>query len=392
MNSKGPLGRVFSTRHLRPSDLDWHVLVIALVLLVTGMVFVHGLATSAAGELGGDVSYAAHRQKVLLTAPALLLGLLLRREWVRRNAAWIYAASIFLLVAVYLVGEERNNAQRWIQLPRFDLQPSELAKIAMIVALARALASNRMLRARQWVLPMAVAGLPLLLVASQPDLGTAMTLVPVTVGMFYLAGARGPILAGLCALGLAGGFVAREADLVRDYQMERVETWIETYSPNELIASRDGAAFHLYHARVVAGNGGLFGRGLGRGVASETGLLPERDSDSIFMVLAEEGGFVGAAGIVFLYAMMSFLLLLSASGLRDRFARLVVGGVGIYFAAHLVINVSVNIGLLPMTGLTLPLFSTGGSSLLATFLALGLAVGMAAHKESSLDQDAVRSY
>ncbi|HIF41758.1 MAG TPA: hypothetical protein EYQ74_11745 [Planctomycetes bacterium] len=392
MSSTSPLGRVLSTRHLRPSDLDWHVLVIAFVLLASGMMFVHGLSTGAAGEFGGDISYVAHRQKVFITAPAVVLGLLLRREWVRRNAGWIYGASILLLVAVYLVGEERNNAQRWIQLPRFDLQPSELAKVAMIVALARVLSLNRMARAHQWVLPLAVAGLPLVLVAGQPDLGTAMTLVPVTVGMFYLAGARGPILAGLCALGLAAGFVAREADLVRDYQLERVETWIETYSPDELITSRDGAAFHLYHARVVAGNGGLLGRGLGNGVASKTGLLPERDSDSIFMVVAEEGGFVGAAGIVVLYIMMSTLLLLSASGLRDRFARLVVGGVGIYFAAHLLINVSVNVGLLPMTGLTLPLFSTGGSSLLATFLALGLAVGMAAHKESLLDEDAFKSY
>jgi rod shape determining protein RodA len=392
MRSRNLLGRVLSTHHLRPSDLDWHVIVIAMVLLASGMMFVHGLSTGAAGEFSGDVSYEAHRQKVFVTAPALVLGLLLRREWVRRNAGWIYGASILLLVAVYLVGEERNNAQRWIQLPRFDLQPSELAKVAMIVALARVLTTNRMALARQWILPLAVAGLPLVLVAGQPDLGTAMTLVPVTVGMFYLAGARGLILAGLCTLGLAAGFVAREADLVRDYQMERVETWIETYSPEELIASRDGAAFHLYHARVVAGNGGLLGRGLGNGVASKTGLLPERDSDSIFMVVAEEGGFIGAAGIIVLYVMMSALLLLSASGMRDRFARLVVGGVGIYFAAHLLINVSVNVGLLPMTGLTLPLFSTGGSSLLATFLALGLAVGMAAHKESRMDEDAFKSY
>ncbi len=392
MSFKGPLGRVISTRHLHPRDLDWHVLVIALVLLLTGVTFVHGLSSAAAGELGGDVSYAAHRQKVLLSAPALLLGLLLRRDWLRRHAIWLYAGSILLLVAVYVIGEERNNAQRWIQLPRFDLQPSELAKVATIVALARVLVSNRMESASRWIVPLVVAGLPLLLVAGQPDLGTAMTLVPVTVGMFYMAGARGPILASLCLLGLAGGLVAREADLVRDYQLERVETWLETYSPDELIASRDGAAFHLYHARLVAGNGGWMGRGLGRGVASETGLLPERDSDSIFMVVAEEGGFVSAAGIVLLYVLMSVLLISSAAGLRDRFARLVVGGVGIYFAAHLIINVSVNIGLLPMTGLTLPLFSTGGSSLLATFLALGLAVGMAAHKDSSLDQDAFRSF
>ncbi len=392
MRRRGMLGNVLSARHLRNADVDWHVLVIAFALLVIGILFVHGLAHGAAGELSGDVAYGAHRQKVILTAPALLIGLLLRRDWLRRNAGWIYALSLALLVAVYIVGEERNNAQRWIQLPRFDLQPSELAKVAMIVALGRVLASNRLSRPGQWILPLAVAGVPLVLVAGQPDLGTAMTLVPVAMGMFYLAGARARVLGGLCVLGLTLGWVGREMEWVRDYQMERINTWVETYTPDELIASRDGAAFHLYHARVVAGNGGLLGRGLGRGVATETGLLPERDSDSIFMVVAEEGGFVGAVGVMGLYVLMSALFLFSAGGLRDRFARLIVGGVGLYFAAHLFINVSVNVGLLPMTGLTLPLFSTGGSSLLATFLSLGLGVGLAAHKDSSLDQDAFRSY
>ena len=175
-------------------------------------------------------------------------------------------------------------------------------------------------------------------------------------------------------------------------QLERIDTWVESFDDRELIASRNGLGFHTYHARTFTGNGGLYGRGLGEGVANETGLLPERDSDSIIAVIGEEWGFAGTAMVIVLYGLMVGLLMLHAAGLRDRFSRLVVGGVAIYFAAHLFINVSVNLGLLPMTGLTLPLFSTGGSSLLATFLALGLALGLSSHHERNLGGDAFRRY
>jgi len=172
--------------------------------------------------------------------------------------------------------------------------------------------------------------------------------------------------------------------------MERVDTWLDSFTPEERIAARNGAGFHTYHARVAIGNGGLDGRG--EGVANETGLLPERDCDSIFAVIAEELGFVGASVVLGLYALLVLAMMSSASAMRDRFGRLVVAGVAIYFGAHLLINVSVNLGLMPMTGLTLPLLSTGGSSLLATFLALGLALGLASHHEAALDRDAFRPY
>lgn len=385
------LSRALSPR-VRWSELDWPVLVIALLLLAVGMTFVHAVAESAANAVSQSVSFAGHRNKVAITLPMILVGLFLRPAWLRRNAGWIYAGCLALLVAVYFVGLERNNARRWIPLPKFDLQPSELAKVGLILVLARTLASNRLLSPGDWLRPLLLALVPMLLVAGQPDLGTAMTLAPVTLGMLYLAGARARAVAGLLALGLLIGWGAREAGWVREYQLERIDTWVESYTPERLIEAREGAGFHAYHARVSAGNGGVFGRGLGRGVANETGLLPERESDSLFVVIAEEGGFVGASAVILLYALLVALLMLGASGLRDRFARLVVGGVALYFAAHLVINVSVNLGLLPMTGLTLPLISTGGSSLLASFLALGLALGLAAHQELGLDQDAFRSY
>jgi rod shape determining protein RodA len=141
---------------------------------------------------------------------------------------------------------------------------------------------------------------------------------------------------------------------------------------------------------VAIGNGGYEGTGLGQGMSSIAAHLPERDCDSIFCVIAEEGGFLGAVAFLVLYLALILLLLSHAASQRDRYPRLVLAGIALYFAAHLFINTGVNLGLVPMTGLTLPLLSTGGSSLMVTFLSLGIALGLIARVEPSLDPDAFR--
>jgi rod shape determining protein RodA len=224
----------------------------------------------------------------------------------------------------------------------------------------------------------------------QPDLGTAMTIVPVVLGMLYLAGARARTLFWMVAAGVLAGVLAWQVGFLHDYQLQRIETWLETWDAPALIQGRNGPAFHAYQARVAIGNGGWFGTGLGAGVANEAAHLPERSCDSIFAVIAEEAGFVGTSGFVILYALLIVLLFNTASHIRERFSRLVVGGIALYFAAHFFINAGVNLGLVPMTGLTLPLLSTGGSSLATSFLALGLALGLSANQEPSLDQDGFR--
>ncbi len=389
---RGTFGRIVSTGHVRWSEFAWPVLLLAAGLLAAGMTFVSVMADSVSNPELGGVDYEGHRQKILVALPVFFAGLFLRPSWLKRNAALIYAGCLVLLALVPLIGDERNNARRWIQLPKFDLQPSELAKIGVILMLARVLHENPLRTGRDWLKPMLVTAVPMLLVAAQPDLGTALTMVPVLAGLLYLAGGSGRALGVLGLTAVAAGFGIWQSGLVQSYQLERIETWVESFDDRELIESRNGLGFHTYHARTFTGNGGLYGRGLGEGVANETGLLPERDSDSIIAVIGEEWGFAGTAMVISLYGLMVGLLMLHAAGLRDRFSRLVVGGVAIYFAAHLFINVSVNLGLLPMTGLTLPLFSTGGSSLLATFLALGLALGLSSHHERSLGGDAFRRY
>lgn len=388
------LERMLSLRHVSWLRLDWHVLAIALALLALGLSFVNAmdLADQESGRVGIDVvDFGRHLQKVLLTLPALALGLLLRPRWLRRNAHALYAASLVLLLLLPLLGIDRNGAKRWIQLPiGFDLQPSELAKLGLILVLARELYTCRLRRWSDWKRPALAALIPMGLVALQPDLGTALTIVPVTLGMFYVAGASAKRLGGLVLAVLASGALVFQLEWIHDYQLERVDTWLSSMSPAELIEARTGPAYHTYHARVAIGDGGWFGRGLGRGVANEAAILPERESDSIFAVIADEAGFFGTCGVLALYTLLIVLTLLSASAIRERFSRLVVCGVGLYFASHFFTNVAVNLGLIPMTGLPLPLFSTGGSSMLVTFLALGLALGLSAQREATLDEDAFR--
>ncbi len=385
--------RVFRVAHLVGLRVDWHVLILALGLLGTGLWFVSGMESADIRFDRAHVNFGSHLQKVVLVSPALFLALLIRPKWLRKNAFAFYLFTLVLLLLVPVIGEERNNARRWIPLPviGFDLQPSELAKLGLILALARVLYRARLKRWSEWGFPAVLVLIPVALVVQQPDLGTAMTIVPVSLGMFYLAGASSRRILGLLGVGLLAAVCAFQFELgVRDYQLQRIDTWLETIQAEELIAGRNGPAFHTYHARVAVGNGGLFGTGVGRGVANGAGHLPERDSDSIFALMAEESGLLGITLLMLAYVAMICAILTRASTIRERFTRLVVGGIGLYFGAHFFINIGVNLGLLPMTGLTLPLFSTGGSSLLVSFTALGLALGLAAQREATLDGDAFR--
>jgi rod shape determining protein RodA len=394
--SKPWFDRVLSLRDVRWFELDWHVLALAVLLLMLGLVFMSAMSDAdALHQRSKPIEFAGHVQKLVLALPAFFLGLALRPRWLRRNAFLLYSLALGLLVALFLIGSVRNGSRRWIPLPGigFDLQPSELAKIGLILALAATLYRNRLQRAKDWGPPLLIALAPMALVALQPDLGTAMTLAPITLGMLYLAGARAKII-GTFLLGIAVvAFCVVSFQIgVHDYQMQRVQTWLSGFGAQDLIDARGGPAFHTYHARVAIGNGGVLGRGIGEGVANQAGHLPERDCDSVFAVVAEESGWLGSGLILLLYALLVALIMGSAASLRDRFSRLAVGGIAIYFAAHLFINVSVNLGLIPLTGLPLPLFSTGGSSMLTTFLMLGLALGLCAHREPSLDEDSFKGY
>ena len=378
---------------VRGREFDWHVLAVATLIFLVGLMVIH--AISGAEHISGrqEVSFSGHLRKVAVAAPCFFLALFLRPRWLRRNAWLLYGLCLTLVALVPFIGVERNNARRWIDLRFYDLQPSELAKLGVILVLARVLQSNRLKRPRDWALPAALVSLPVLFILRQPDLGTAMTLAPITLGMFYLAGARGRTIAKLVLASTLLGVCAFQFQWgIRGYQGERIEVWLSSFEADELIENKHGAAFHAYHARTAIGNGEVWGQGLGEGVASRIRILPELDSDSVIAVIFEEAGFVGCGALLIAYALFIGLIFASASEMRDRFARLVVGGVGLYFAAHLFIHCGVNLGMLPMTGLPLPLVSTGGTSLLMSLTAIGLALGLSSHYERTLDEDSFKRY
>lgn len=371
--------------------LDWPILLLALALVGLGLLFVEQITAFDLLDGRATAAMDVKLKKAAVAFPALIVGLLVRPRWVRRNAYLLYGATIVLLLLVPIIGDARNGARRWIQLPGgFDLQPSEVAKLGLIVALARSLYRTRLRQWNEWITPATLALLPIALVAAQPDLGTALTIVPVTLGMLWLAGARTRSLIGLVVVGAALGLAAWKFEWVQGYQKKRIDTWARCLDNETLIANRNGAAFHPYMARVVIGNGARLGTGFGRGVANQTGHLPEDECDSIFAVIAEEGGFVGATALVFFYLLFCGLLVVSAARTRERFSRLVIAGSGLYFAAHFAVNTGVNLGLLPMTGLPMPLISAGGSSLMASLALLGLALGLSARAEPTLDSDSFR--
>ena len=385
---------ILSLRAVRWFELDWHILAIAGGLLALGITLVRAMAEADDAMDRQGVDFGGHVEKILVALPMLLVALAVRPRWLRRHAFLPYAGCLVLLLLLPFIGTVHNGARRWFHVPGvgFNLQPSELAKIGLILALARVLYRNRLRALGDWGPPLALALVPMALVARQPDLGTALCFVPITLGMLYLAGARASVLLRfLACAALIGGLAYQLQWGVKGYQRQRIDTWLEGFEARDLVAAKNGAAFHSYHARVAIGNGGVTGTGIGKGVANRTGALPERDCDSAFALLAEELGFLGTAAVVLLYALMIALLMGSASAIRDRFSRLAVGGIGMYFASHLFIHAAVNMGLIPMTGITLPLFSTGGSSLLATFLGLGLALGLASNREPSLDKDSFQA-
>ena len=216
-----------SVRHLLGLGVAWHVLALALFLLACGLVFIQGMEDADLTFGRAGVDFGNHVKKVVLTLPALAVGMLVRPRWLRRNSWILYVLSIVLLLLVPVIGEERNNARRWIPLPvGFDLQPSELAKLGLILALAAALYRSRMKTWGEWALPSLIALLPMGLVVLQPDLGTAMTIVPVALGMFHLAGARTPRIVAIVGAGVLAAFLAWQLELVRPYQVQRIDTWL----------------------------------------------------------------------------------------------------------------------------------------------------------------------
>ncbi len=278
----------------------------------------------------------------------------------------IYIGMLALLVYVMLFGTVQMGARRWIPLKIVNLQPSEFAKIAVALVLAKFFGENR--GAPQWTdlgIASALTLLPLALIAKEPDLGTAVTLLPVLIAVAYLAGMRMRILGVLCLGLLLAAPVAWKFGL-KDYQKSRISTFLD---PSQ---DAKGAGYQQIQARITVGSGGLSGKGFKKGTQGQLRFLPVAHNDFIFSVLAEEQGFAGVLVALGLYLFVILRALEAARLAQDRLGSYLVLGVLASFTFQVIYNITMSAGLAPVKGLTLPLMSYGGSSMVATLAGFGL--------------------
>jgi rod shape determining protein RodA len=285
---------------------------------------------------------------------------------------WIEAAYIFYwfavisLLLVLILGDETKGAKRWIKLGVLSYQPSELAKLAVLLVLARYIGSRtvELFYLGRFFFILAMLGLPLFLILKQPDLGSALLLVPVSIIVLYVGGIHYRWLLWMSLMGLASCPLIWH--FLRDYQRERLLVFIDPQQDPL------GAGYNIIQSMIAIGSGGISGKGYLQGTQTQLSFIPEHHTDFIFSVLGEEWGFVGCVAVLSLYFFMLQKSLEIARKSRDREAFLLALGITGMFGAQTVINVGMAVGLLPVTGITLPFISYGGSSLLFSYAAVGM--------------------
>ncbi len=301
------------------------------------------------------------------------------KTWVK-SAYLISAVALIMIVLVTFVGHTGMGAQRWLNLGFIHIQPSELIKIALVLALARYFAwfnSVELGQFKNYIAPMLMMLVPFGLIVAQPDLGTALSLGMITVGMFYIVGANKKWFIIAAILGLLAAPVVWFGGL-HDYQRGRIITFLNPDSDIQ------GAGYQINQAKIAFGSGGMTGKGYMAGTQSQQSFLPEKQTDFIFTMLGEEFGFIGAFGLLMIYTWIVVLLFWTAKMCRNRFGQLICFGFMLNFFVYYFINISMVLGLLPTVGVPLPLMSFGGSSLLSLMFGFGLCQNAHIHKDQQL--------
>ena len=365
------------------SKLDYLQLAVVVTLLVTGAVFIRSIGI----QIGTASAANFFQQQLQWIAVGSVLYVIIAamdyRKIEFRIAAFIfYLLCLFLLGAVLIWGKEINHATRWLIIGGYRLQPSEPAKVALIMTLAGLFAS-RSWQVRRWqtfLLTLFALGIPFFLIVIEPDLGSALLLLPIYFSMLFIAGVRWKyVLIGVVAALLIGvvGFLdySRENPvLLRKYQRDRIRVFLD---PQFDIQNR---GHQPYQARLGVGSGGLYGKGLGNGTQNALGFLPQMaaHNDFIFSVIAEETGFCGVLLLLLLYAILFYTILRTAF-LAPPYGRLLASGTVVLLFFHVFINIGMSIGVAPVSGLSLPLVSYGGSFIVITMAALGLMQSIRLH-------------
>ncbi len=342
--------------------LDWLLLVTVLVIVAMGITMIYSATQTTTPRL-----YTSQLYALALGLLAMLVALTIDYRTLADKSHWIYGFTILLLIYVAFFGVVRGGARRWIPLGFFNLQPSEFAKLAVALVLAKFFGESRRMQPTggDLMTGAALTIVPFLLIARQPDLGTAVTLIPVYLAIAYVAGLPMRILGILALAAVLAAPVVWKFGL-KDYQKSRIMMFIDPSKDTR------GAGYQQIQARITVGSGGLWGKGFMKGTQGQLRFLPVASTDFIFSAWAEEQGFVGVLIALGLYLLVITRALEAARLSKDRLGSFLVLGILASFTFQVFYNVTMSAGLAPVKGLTLPLMSYGGSSLIATLTGFGL--------------------
>ena len=341
---------------------DRLMLFCALMLSIWGVFVIY---SAAAGSAGRGFDY-AFRQAAWLTVSvaAMILVMVVGHNKMLEGAYPLFGLSLLLLLLT-LLAPKVNGAQSWLGIGGVRFQPSEFAKIAIILTMSKFLSRYPPLDFKTFIMCLGVIMIPVLLVLMQPDAGSALVYLVISFGMLLAAGTPFKYLAGLMGLGLSA-IPVLFLFVLKDYQKNRILVFIDPM--------RDplGAGYNVIQSRIAVGSGGMWGKGFMMGTQSKLKFLPEPHTDFIFSVFSEEFGFVGNIILMTLFGLLLWRVVMAGIRSKERRCKILVAGVASWLWFQMCESLGMSIGLLPITGLPLPFLSYGGSSLLATFIALGL--------------------
>jgi rod shape determining protein RodA len=345
------------------------------------------LALSALGILAVYVAGADARETYAMNqafgfavglAAAVPLALIDYRVW-QRYLRPIYVLVLLMLLTVLVMGAAAGGAQRWVDIGPVQVQPSEFAKLGVVIVLAGYFAEKPVGEYAVFLKALCILAVPALLVFLQPDLGTALVFGAIFFAMTYVAGAKLIQLAGLGVAGVAAAFLAIKLKILEEYQVARLMAFSDPDCTNWI-------SYQVCQSKMAIGSGGLSGKGLEAQTLANLGFLPEDHTDFIFSNLAERVGFVGSIVLVVLFFFLIWRILHVATISRDRFGVLIAVGAATIFLFHVFVNVGMTMGIMPVTGIPLPFISYGRSNLVVSVLSLGLLQSIAIHSKAEVSK------
>ncbi len=384
--SVAPMSRLAVSRtRVAVPRLDWLLVGAVGLILTIGTLLVWSATSSNDVLTGGQSTAYLHKHLVNILIGLVLAAAVMATDhrWVRIVTPLVYVASVIGLLLVLAMGTTINGSRSWLMLGGLSIQPAEFTKLAVVIGMAMIIAerTENSRQRRVGLVDVALlgvlAGIPAVLIILQPDLGTMLVLAATVFGVLAVAGVPRRWLVSILTVGLIFAFLVVSLGLLKQYQLNRFMAFTDPgLDPR-------GAGYNTTQARIAIGNGGLFGQGLFDGSQTRSRFVPEQHTDFVFTVAGEELGLIGAGVLILLFAVVLWRALHISMNADDMFGRVAAAGIACWFAFQTFQNIGMCLGIMPVTGVPLPLVSYGGSSMFASMMAVGLLLNIAMRGSTS---------